>query len=451
MMQLNSDVNDVNGVIETIILKQEVLILGGGFSGISLAEALVRGGVDITIIEQGISLGGGASKRRFFDDRAGKTNLLDEISSRLEKSENITILTQTELVDLQGHFGSFRAKVRKNDGQTIELTPAIIVAATGYLTLRQPQGIPETDAGIIYLPDMEKLIDAASGEKLFFNGKHLSAITFFLDAVNDDIKFDAVNVLEQAIVLVNRFSCHVSVLCRDLKVSFDGGERLYRKAREAGVLFFKYAESPNFRLDNGKLSISLTDAIFPNNEAYNKITLAADVIVLPETCLPGAKTDQLASILRIPLGKSGYLMEDNPQFLRIRSSRRGIYVTGACRFPQELTEAKREAEATAQEIISILLPGTYDCGPVYAEVDTNKCALCYTCPRLCPHSAITIEKYAKQNIYRIINSGEDSMQNAARVEPAACYGCGLCVAECPAQAISLRGETPMMAGRHKVQ
>ena len=132
-----------------------------------------------------------------------------------------------------------------------------------------------------------------------------------------------------------------------------------------------------------------------------------------------------------------------PSFLRIRSSMRGIYVTGACRFPQELTETQREAEATAQEIISILLPGAYDCGPVYAEVDTKKCALCYTCPRLCPHSAITIEKYAKQNIYRILNSGDDSMQYAARVEPAACYGCGLCVAECPAQAISLRGESTL--------
>jgi len=422
MTQSNSD---VRGVIKTILLKQDVLILGGGFSGISLAEALARGGVDVTIIER------------------GSAKQLDEITSRLKKSENITItiLTQSELVDLQGHFGSFRAKVRKNDGETVELTPAIIVAATGYQTLRQPQGIPETAADILYLPDMKKLIDAAAGEKLFLNGKPLSAVTFFLDAVNDDIKFDSINVLEQAIVLGSRFNCRVSVLCRDLKVSFDGGERLYRQAREEGVLFFKYNEPPDFHLENGKLSVSLPDATFPNNEDQKEITLTSDVIVLPETCLPGTKTDQLAGILRIPLGKGGYFMDDNPQFLRIRSARRGIYVTGACRFPQDLTETQREAEATAQEIISILLPGTYDCSPVFAEVDTKKCALCYTCPRLCPHSAITIEKYAKQNIYRILNSEDDSMQYAAWVEPVACYGCGLCVAECPAQAISLRGES----------
>ncbi|MEK7827014.1 MAG: NAD(P)-binding protein, partial [Thermodesulfobacteriota bacterium] len=78
MIQSNSD---VHGVIKTILLKQDVLILGGGFSGISLAEALACGGVHVTIVEQGISLGGRASERRFFDDRAGKANRLDGISS----------------------------------------------------------------------------------------------------------------------------------------------------------------------------------------------------------------------------------------------------------------------------------------------------------------------------------------------------------------------------------
>lgn len=437
MIQSNSDVHEVT---PTITLKQDVLVLGGGFSGVSLADALARSGVHVTIVEQGNSLGGGARKGQFIYDRSGKAKLLGGIFSGIEKYENITILTQSELVDLQGHFGSFRAKVRKDGGEAIELKPAIIVASTGYLALSQPPGNTDTDAGILYLPDTEKLIAAATGEKIFWKGRQLSSVIFFLDAVNEDIKLDSINTLEQAIVLANKFNCHVSILCRDLKVSFDGGERLYRKAREEGVLFFKYDNPPDIHLEDGKLSVSLPDVTFPGDREQNKITLTSDVIVLPETCLPGSTTDRLAKILRIPLGRGGYLMEDNPQFLRIRSARRGIYITGACRYPQDLTETQREAEATAQEIIAMLLPGHYDCGPVYAEVDTNKCALCYTCPRLCPHSAITVEKYAKQNIYRIFASGNEVPQNAARVEPAACYGCGVCVAECPARAISLRGE-----------
>jgi heterodisulfide reductase subunit A len=30
---------------------------------------------------------------------------------------------------------------------------------------------------------------------------------------------------------------------------------------------------------------------------------------------------------------------------------------------------------------------------------------------------------------------------AAKVDPAACFGCGICVAECPARAITLHHET----------
>ncbi len=67
----------------------------------------------------------------------------------------------------------------------------------------------------------------------------------------------------------------------------------------------------------------------------------------------------------------------------------------------------------------------------------KKCAVCYTCPRLCPHSAITVEKYAEKNIYAPPGKADGTNWGAARVNPVACYGCGICVAECPAKAITL--------------
>jgi heterodisulfide reductase subunit A len=89
----------------------------------------------------------------------------------------------------------------------------------------------------------------------------------------------------------------------------------------------------------------------------------------------------------------------------------------------------------AQEVTALLLKGTYTYDLAVAEVDPKKCAVCYTCPRLCPHSAITVEHYAEKNIYTI--PGKETQWGAAKVDPAACYGCGICVAECPAKAITL--------------
>ena len=133
-------------------------------------------------------------------------------------------------------------------------------------------------------------------------------------------------------------------------------------------------------------------------------------------------------------------MEDNPQLLRVRSNRRGIFLAGGCRFPQDLSESLIEARAAAQEVIALLSKGVYTFDLSVAEVDPKKCAVCYTCPRLCPHSAITVEKYAERNIYTSSGQGDETKWGAAKVDPAACFGCGICVAECPAKAITLHHE-----------
>src|SRR4030043_1361229 len=134
-------------------------------------------------------------------------------------------------------------------------------------------------------------------------------------------------------------------------------------------------------------------------------------------------------------------MEDNPQLLRVRSNRRGIFIAGACRCPQEVSGSLIEARAVAQEVMALLSKGTYTYDLAVAEVDPKKCAVCYTCPRLCPHSAITVERYAERNVYNTTGTAEQMNWGAAKVDPAACFGCGICVAECPAKAITLHHET----------
>jgi heterodisulfide reductase subunit A-like polyferredoxin len=186
---------------------------------------------------------------------------------------------------------------------------------------------------------------------------------------------------------------------------------------------------------NGQIQVDVKDTAAIQRKEQWPVTILSDLVVISETLIPTPETERLSGVLKLHLGSRGFLMEDNPQLLRIRSNRRGIFVAGACRFPQEVSESLIEARAVAQEVTALLLKGTYTYDLAVAEVDPKKCALCYTCPRLCPHSAITVEHYAEKNIYTI--PGKETQWGAAKVDPAACYGCGICVAECPAKAITL--------------
>ena len=121
--------------------------------------------------------------------------------------------------------------------------------------------------------------------------------------------------------------------------------------------------------------------------------------MVSETFAADPKTEELCRVIRLRPGANGMLMDDNPQLQRVLSNRRGIFVAGACRFPQIVTESLSEAHAVVQEVKALLHGGAYTPANPVAEVDPRKCAVCYTCVRLCPHAAIGMERYGERNVY----------------------------------------------------
>lgn len=422
---------------QSLPLKPEVLVLGGGITGISIVQELARSGIHVTLLEKGKTLGGRASELRKFYNRPEEVRTwMEQKVSEIHQTPNITLITQAELKRLDGHLGRFEAKIRGQDGMETLLPASAIVVATGYATRREMQGLLGHKR-VITLPEMEKLLPETTSPNLLWDGKKVETITFLLDGVNEDIKVDSINAIKQSLALQEHFGCQVAILCKDVKVAADGMERLYRKAREKGVLFFKYEEPPRLSIVNGQIQADVKDTAAIRKAEQWPVSIPSDLLVISEAFIPTPETERLCYLLKLRLGSRGFLMEDNPQLLRVRSNRRGIFVAGACRFPQEVSETLIEARAAVQEVIDLLSKGAYPYDLAVAEVDPKKCAVCYTCPRLCPHSAITVEKYAEGNVYEPYQIGQGMKWGAAKIDPVACYGCGICVAECPAKAITL--------------
>jgi heterodisulfide reductase subunit A-like polyferredoxin len=421
---------------QSLPLKAEVLVLGGGITGISIAQALAKSGVHVFLLEKGSQLGGRVLELQKFYNRPEEVQKWVEGKvSEVSRTSNITLFTQAELKHLDGHLGRFQAKIRgRNEMETVLQVSALVVA-TGYETQRERKGI-YAHKRVITLSEMERLLSETKGSSLQYEGKDVGMVSYLLDGVNEDIKVDSINAIKQSLQLQESFQCQVTLLCKDVKVSTDGMERLYRKAREKGVVFFKYEEIPKLSIVNGQIQVDVKDTAPIQENRQWPVSILSDLIVISESFIPTRETENLSRLLKIHLGSRGFLMEDNPQLLRVRSNRRGIFVAGGCRFPQEVSESLTEARAVAEEVMSLLSKGGYTYDLAVAEVDPKKCAVCYTCPRLCPHSAITVELYAERNIYTI--PGREDKWGAAKVDPAACYGCGICVAECPAKAITLR-------------
>ncbi len=421
---------------ESLPLKPQVLVLGGGIIGISVARALAKSGVQVLLVEKGHQLGGRILALQTLYDRPQEVRKwVEEMISEIGRTPIITLFTQAELKHLEGHLGRFRAKIRSRNGKDETLQASAMVVATGYETRRETAGIYR-HRRIITLSEMERLLAEAKAPFLQYDGKHVGTVTYLLDTAHEDSKVDSITAIKQSVQLQASLQCQVAILCKDVKVSADGMERLYRRAREKGVLFIKYEEAPRLSIVNGQIQIDVKDTTSIQKADRWPLAILSDLVIVREAFIPSPDNEPLSRIAGIHLNSRGFLMEDNPQFLRVRSNRRGIFVAGGCRFPQEVSASLTEAGAVTQEILALLSKGEYAYDLAVAEVDPQKCAICYTCPRLCPHSAITVEYYAEKNVYGVPGTGEK--WPAAKVDPAACYGCGICVAECPAKAITLR-------------
>ena len=119
---------------QSIVLKPEALILGGGIVGISVARLLAGGGIHVTLLEKGDRLGGKALDLRTFYNRSEDVRKwIDEKISEIEKTPNATILTKAELRRVDGHLGRFEARIQTGNGTEAIASPSVIVVATGYV------------------------------------------------------------------------------------------------------------------------------------------------------------------------------------------------------------------------------------------------------------------------------------------------------------------------------
>ncbi len=431
-------------------IKRAALIIGGGAAGLNAALSLAEQGFPVHLIEKSDQLGGNLRNLHFLIGEARRPqDYLAELVDRVMQHPLITVYLQTELIQTGGFKGNFTSKLRNAQGALQEVQHGVTIVAIGGTEYKGREYNYGKDARIVTQLEFEAMLaggqederkgrleDSASSTCLL--DSHLPESVVMIQCVGPGEKFCSrlccSTALKNALKIKElNPQAEVTILYRDIR-TYGFKERLYTQARRAGVRFirFDFEHKPEVEIrDRGSgISDQQSEIVVRTHDPIlnRDVELRPDLLVLSTPIVPQKDARELSTRLKVPLDADGFFLEAHPKLRPVDFASDGLFMAGVAHYPKFLDETIAQAQAAAARAAIILSQDSVLTNARVAMVDNTKCVGCLTCVRACPYDVPKV---------KVNFTGVGNILGAAYIEAALCQGCGICAAECPAQAIQL--------------
>ena len=421
-------------------LVSNILVIGGGISGMNTALQAANSGTEVILVEQAEALGGWAGRMRA---QYPKTQPfieliptgIPELTENVQNHEKITVFTSAEVEKISGQPGIFEVKIKQGN-KISEVKAGSIVLATGwkpYDPTKLTDFNYDKSPDIITNVQMEEKLSA--GEPLVTkDGKPVKKIAFIQCAGSRD---------ENHLPYCSSVCCMVSLkqalFCReqdpesqmfifykDLRTPGQY-EDFYKRVQDDEGTFLTKSEIKSIVPGNGELTVEATDTLIGND-----IKVKVDLVVLATGMVPSTLDNQ---ILHLEYRKGTDLPELKYGFpdshficFPYETQRTGIYAAGCVRAPLDLKGSLSDGTGAALKAIQAvklvsrgqaLLPRIGDMS--YPEFFMQRCTDCKRCTEECPFGTL-----------------DETEKGTPLPNPNRCRRCGICMGSCPERIISFK-------------
>jgi len=447
-----------------------VLVVGGGFTGLTAAVEIAKAGYKATVVEKTGGLGGVAQQlykrvptsSPYIDPQ---DTGIDALIKQVEENDKITVHLNSTVTKTSGAPGRFSADISQESGSTATENFGAVIQASGFEAYDASQ-LPEFSYGkspdVVDQLGLEALAKQANGGtiKRPSDGKAVENVVFVQCAgqrseKEGHLKYCSGHCCMTSVKQAMYFKdanpdIDTMVVYTELRTPGAGGEDIYRSGQQKGVTFTKGVVSevtPN----GGDLNVKFKDLILDEEVDYQ-----ADLVVLATGMVPksGVNIDTIVeeeekeeakddsnttatvpveSVLNLDY-RQGF---DLPQLVHgftdshficfpYETRRTGIYAAGPVRRPMDMSQATEDATGAALKAIQALEnaalgraahPRAGDLSfPTFRK---EGCTQCKRCTVECPFGAINED----EERYPVFNE-------------ARCRRCGTCMGACPVRVIS---------------
>ncbi len=321
--------------------------------------------------------------------------------------------------------------------EIIELDVGAIIVATGYDTW-DPTPLEEYGFGeyenVLTMMEIERLHCAGGptiGEFIRPSDGKIPASLALIQCVGSRDKryheycsgFCCMYTIKNALLLKWLYpEMDITIFYIDLRTPGKTYEEFYERAREAGIHFIK-----------GRPAEVLEDPVTKNLIVHAEnatlgthVALEVEMVGLATAAIPSAGAADLGRVLTVANDGYGWFLESHPKLKPLDTPTEGIYLAGSAQGPKDIPQCVSQGSGAAGRASRVLMADEWEIDPIVAYIWPDRClnakgGKCTICYDVCPYGAVINKP----------GSGEPS-----QIIPAKCHGCGTCVAECPANAIT---------------
>lgn len=399
------------------------VVIGGGVAGMAAAVEIAEAGFPVTLVEKEPQLGGNAGRWfRTFPDLDSIDDLVGSLSDRVKNHKNITVMLDSQVVNVDGYIGNFEVTVANGKGNSV-IPAGTMVVAIGFNPF-DPGLKPELGYGlvngVVSTVDVERML-REEPEKL----ERVKDVVF-VQCVGSRDKQVGNPYCSRVCCMVNMKQAHllrqllpnarITVLYIDVRAFGKGFEEFFDRVRSERVIY-RRGNVSEILARGDRLVVRAEDTFL-----RKPIELEADLAVLGVGMVPRPDHVGVSQMIKLPLSGDGFFMERHPKLAPVSTTVDGVVIAGACQSPKDITDTISHARAAASTAMAPLLVGKVKVEAAVSIATPEMCAGCSQCADQCPFGALAV----------------DPRVGAIRVNQTLCKGCGSCAVVCPSNAIKVQ-------------
>lgn len=333
--------------------ENDVLIIGAGISGVTVALELAQLGLSPTLIEREASIGGLSAS---FCCKASETCnkcfacVVDKRISEVKQRKDISILTHTELLGVRGGHGQYHLLLGK-DRERMEQTASAVVIAAGidpYDASQKGEYGYQRYKNVITARDLDEMLRYRGKLGRPSDGQVPKKVAFFQCVGSRDESIGNLYCSQVCCAYALRLIKAIRHQYPEVEATF-----LYMDIQPAGASFQEFLDS--CRQDKGiRLIRSLPSKVYNSPQTDNlRVRLtdpekdevaeeSFDLIVLSVGMVLRKTSRALLEFFGLGLTEDGFIASP--------PSRTAVFVTGACSGPKDIDRSILQAKSTAFQV-----------------------------------------------------------------------------------------------------